>query len=384
MTSYFLFAGEPSGDLHGSRLMQALKATGNSSHFIGIGGPLMRSEGVKGPLKMEDFQVMGFSDVIKAFPKLCKAFYCVRDFILDQKPQIVILIDYPGFNLRLAKSLRKKGYRGKIVQYICPTVWAHGKNRIHTMADTLDLLLTILPFEADYFAHTPLQVAYIGNPLVDNLKNWQCNKNWHSQIGLPSTDHLIALFPGSRQAEIKRHTPLMLHAASHFKHHHPQAHFALSYANEDMLPFMHAEAVKTSLKVGHDLFFVPAKFRYELMHDCILALAKSGTVTLELALLNKPSLVVYELSHLNYLMAKYILKLSLPHYSLANILGKKEIYPEIIGTNLNSSLIGTKLAELHKDRAKQKQMAFECLKIAAQLGDLPTHQMAARCIQELL
>src|SRR5437016_2086989 len=149
MIHYFIFAGESSGDLHGSRLMEALKKSKGCT-FTGVGGPLMRAQYMKSILNMEDFLVIGFTDVIKALPKLYKQFYKVRDAILKQEPDCVILIDYPEFNLRLAKALRKKKYKGKIVQYICPTVWAHGKHRINTMANTLDLLLTIFPFEAAF------------------------------------------------------------------------------------------------------------------------------------------------------------------------------------------------------------------------------------------
>ncbi len=153
---YFIFAGEASGDLHGGPLVKALKQLNPASTITGVAGPAMRAQGVECLIPMEEFQVMGFSDVLAAFPKLWRQFHQVRDTILTTKPEVVILIDYPGFNLRLAKALRKKGFQGKIVQMICPTVWAWGKNRIHTMVNTLDLLLTIYPFEADCFANTSL------------------------------------------------------------------------------------------------------------------------------------------------------------------------------------------------------------------------------------
>lgn len=384
MTRYFLFAGEASGDLHGSQLMQTLKADGSSALFYGIGGPLMRAQGIEGPLKMEEFQVMGFSDVIKALPRLWRTFYQVRDLIVNIQPDIAILIDYPGFNLRLAKSLRKQGYRGKIVQYISPTVWAHGKKRIQTMAETLDLLLTIFPFEEEYFSHTDLKVKYIGNPLVDNFHRWRYDEQWTSSIGLSSNAELIAIFPGSREAEICRHTPLQLQAAIHLKQQLPQIKFGLSYAREELLPLMRSLIEKTSLVIGQDLFFVPSQFRYELMHDCRTALAKSGTVALELALHRKPSLILYSLTQLNYYIAKYILRLNLPHYCIVNILGKGEIYPEFIGRNLCSAAIAKKLYDIHTDEIQRASTRLACSEVIEQLGHQRSHQAAAQAIQELL
>ena len=179
MTRYYLFAGEISGDLHGSRLMQALQSQRDQVSFYGVGGPLMRLEGLDCFIQMEKFQVMGFSDVIKALPHLWKLFYQVRDHILNMQPDCLILIDYPGFNLRLARSLRRKGFKGKLVQFICPSVWAHGKKRIAFLAAYFDLLLSIFPFETAYFAKTSLRVEYIGNPLTETISQ----HNYQSKLG---------------------------------------------------------------------------------------------------------------------------------------------------------------------------------------------------------
>ena len=157
----FIFVGEKSADLHGEKILQALKQLDPALHISGVAGPRMRKVGIECILPMEDFQVMGFIDVFLALPKLVRQFYFVADQILSSNPKAVLFIDYPGFNLRMAKHLRKKGYKGKLCHYICPSVWAWGKKRIPLMAKHLDLLLTILPFEKNYFADTDLQVAYV-------------------------------------------------------------------------------------------------------------------------------------------------------------------------------------------------------------------------------
>lgn len=217
MSNYFLFAGETSGDLHGSHLIQAIQAIDTSSLVSGVGGPRMRQQKFDCFVAMEEFQVMGLSDVLKALPKLWRLFFSVRNQILKTKPDAVILVDYPGFNLRLAKSLRKKGFQGKIIQYICPTVWAHGKNRISLLATYYDLLLTIFPFEKNYFSHTSLKVEYIGNPLVETIRTYPYQDDWQTKIGLPTHHEWIALFPGSRLGEITKHLPQQLLAAEELK-----------------------------------------------------------------------------------------------------------------------------------------------------------------------
>ena len=164
----FIFAGESSGDLLGSRLLSALYKHNPNLNIVGVGGPKMRAAGMECIMQTEAFEVMGFIDVFLALPSLIKKFYKVAKAILCSNPKAVLFIDYPGFNLALASYLRKKGYRNQLIHYVAPSVWAWGKKRIPKMAQTLDLLLTIFPFEATYFAHTPLAVHYVGHPPCRN------------------------------------------------------------------------------------------------------------------------------------------------------------------------------------------------------------------------
>lgn len=384
MSRYFLLAGEPSGDLHGSKLMQAIYAIDKQASFYGIGGPLMRLEGISGKITMENFQVMGFSDVIKALPRLVKLFFATRNLILSEQPDVVIFVDYPGFNLRMAKALRKKGYKGKIVQYICPTVWAHGKNRINGMVDTLDLLLTIFPFERNCFSHTNLRVEYVGNPLTENIKKWKYDPNWKSAAGIASDGDIVALFPGSRIAEIQRHLPLQLQAVNNLIQIFPDMKFAISYSSPEILEKIHVEVNKSKLKIGQNIFFIPPEYRYELMQDCKIALAKSGTVTLELALHQKPSVVIYSLTKLNYFLAKYFLRLNLPYYCIVNILANREIYPELIGVNLCGNRITDALVELTENPHLRNQIMLSCEQIRACLEGKEPHHRAALAVLELI
>lgn len=372
----FLFAGEASGDLHGSHLIKALKQQMPTLKLEGVAGPKMRAEGVDEILSMEEFQVMGITDVLKALPRLYKHFYRLRDHILSSQPEGIVLIDYPGFNLRLAKALRAKKYAGKIVHYVSPTVWACGRHRIEEMAKTLDLLLTIYPFEASYFQDTSLQVAYVGNPLCEYLEQYQYNKQWRESLGIPADQPLIALFPGSRLHEVQRHLPMMLEAASQYKRRFPEAIFAISGEPNAEIAF------PTNLQ--NSVYWVPGKWTYELMRDSDLALAKSGTVTLELALHQRPTVVIYQLTWLNRLYAKYILKLNLPHYCIVNILSQQCTFPELIEKGLSTDNIFHHLASfsLHKEKRESCQTA--CRAVHQSLSGFTSSQSAAETILKVM
>lgn len=377
--TFFIFAGESSGDLHGSRLMKALP----EYSFEGVGGPFMRREGLACIAPMEDFQVMGFTDVLKALPRLWTKFYQIRDHILQKKPACTILIDYPGFNLRLAKALRKKGYQGKIVQYVCPSVWAHGKGRMQTMIDSLDLLLTIYPFEAALFSGTSLKTAYVGNPLIEGIQNSSYHPDWKKELGLPDQPSIVAIFPGSRPGEIIRHTPQQLRAASLLKARHPNLIFALSCAHENLYPILREQTEKSPLKLNQDIFLVPRKYSYELMKACKIALAKSGTVALELALHQKPSVIVYALTALNYLIAKYLLRLDLPYYCIVNILGQKEIFPELIQKDLNETALFQQMDRLMSNPEAYAKIEKDCANLKIQLGNHSASHEASQLIRAL-
>jgi len=375
----FLFAGEPSGDLHGSHLIKALKNLAPDLVYEGVGGQKMRDQGLNCLLKTEDFSVMGFSDVLKAFPKLYQQFYFIRDTILSDPPALIVLIDYPGFNLRLAKSLRKKDYKGKIVQYICPSVWAHGKGRIKTLCTYFDLLLTIYPFEKNYFNNTSLQVEYVGHPLYEIL----ANHSYKDSI-FPVAHHLIALFPGSRYGEIARNFPKLLEATSLIKQAKPDVVFAVSCSSQEIEKQIQNLIQISNIEFKEDIYLVPKEFSYELMKNCSAAIAKSGTVTLELALHKKPAVVVYELSKLNRFIAKHLLRLRLPYYCIVNILKNGQVYPELIEHGFNAQNTAKELLHFLNNDEKREECLKHCQEIQTLLGKTNASQTAARLLVELI
>ena len=325
MCDIFIFAGELSADLHGSKLLSQLYAKNPDLKIAGVLGPEMRKFPAKCVLPMETFAVMGFVDVAKQLPHLIREFRRVRDMILQMNPEVVVTIDYADFSLRLAKSLRKKGYRGKICHYISPSVWAWRKGRVKTMAKNLDLLLTILPFEKKYFSSTSLRVEYVGHPLVSQIKP-----------RTSFTPHLIALFPGSRAHEVKRNLPLQLAAFRLLQKEMQGLTCIISVAHEGLRPLI--DSLAPGIPTTTD--------RHQLMQTAQVAIAKSGTVTLELALYDTPTVVTYAVSRFDAFLVKYILRILLPHYCLVNIIGGKTIFPELFGPALQVPVLASEVKKI--------------------------------------
>ncbi len=362
--SLFVFAGEQSGDLLGGALLQAL---GKQFDVWGVGGSLMREAGLHPLLPMEEFRVMGFIDVFKALPRLYRHFKTVRNAILQENPDGVVLIDYPGFNLRLAKALRKHGYEGKIIHYVAPTVWAHGKKRIQTLAKHTDLLLTLYPFEAELWSGTDLAVVYVGDPLVEKVTDHQ-----HCPL---AKERYLALFPGSRPSEIQLNLPIMLEVTDKLESDLP---LAISLAHESLRPL-----IQRTLK-GRVAELIPANRAYDLMASSHAALATSGTVTRELALHRVPTLVVYKLSLLSLFFARFVLRLKLPFYCMVNIIMQREIFPEFMHYSLDTQAITTKLSQLLPEGKARSKLLADCEEYANQIKGERSSQKAAQAIVETL
>jgi lipid-A-disaccharide synthase len=366
----FVFAGEKSGDLHGEKLLQALYAKNPHLKIVGVGGPKMRSYGFDCILPMEEFQVMGFIDVFLALPKLFRQFYFIASQIQRLKPKAVLTIDYPGFNLRMAKHLRKKGFKGKLIHFICPSVWAWGKKRVPLMTETLDLLLSILPFEKDLFATTALEVAYVGHPLIERLQHYS-----YKPLSLPLDKKIIALFPGSRKKEIERNLPLYLDTCRDLLKKDPELQIALSVSEERYRSLI-LEIIRAKGWKETEIVFVPIDYSYELMKAAFLAIAKSGTVTLELALHRTPTVVTYGVSRLDKIIAYDILRIRLRFYCIVNIIAQKELFAELFGPRLTVASLKEKTEALF-DTSVRAQMQSDCELLIKQLGDKETASTAA-------
>lgn len=338
----FLLAGEPSGDLHGAKLIEALLKKDPSLKIAAVAGPRMREFPIQCIEPMESLQVMGFTDVIASLPRMIKLFIRLRKQILSLNPDIFVGIDYPGFNLRMHASLKKHGYKGRLVHYICPTVWAWGKKRIPKMAQSLDLLLTLFPFEPACFSGTTLRAEYVGHPLTESIRSFNAPE-----------EKILALFPGSRKVEIERNLPVMLRVAERLREKDPTLKLVISNAKNS------------------------TEENYRLMQKAHLAIAKSGTVALELALHKTPTVVIYAIKPLDVFLAQKLFRINLPFYSMPNILLQKLVFPELFGPNLTEDRLFSEAETLWFDSARRSKLIADCDAIWSYLGTQRASETAA-------
>lgn len=361
----FISAGELSGDLHGSKLIEQLLSLHPSLQIGAVAGPRMRALPIREYFPMENLQIMGFLDVLTALPRLIRSYYQIRKIILDLSPKAVVFIDYPGLHLRLEKSLRKKGFQGKIIHMACPTVWAWKKGRIPQMAKTLDLLLTFYPFEKKCFADTSLPVQYIGHPLAESVAAF-------TPKGIFQGKKILALFPGSRQTEVERNLPLQLKVARRLRGLDPTLQIAISAASEGLISPV------------SDAQIVAPENNYELMRSAHVAIATSGTVTLELALHGTPTVVNFAIRPLDCFIAQKIFHINLPFYCIANIVVNREIFPELYGPRFTEEKLFFWAQKLWTDLEARKGCQEGCKGMRNVLGQRKSAQEAAAAILSLV
>lgn len=357
----FIFSGEPSGDLHGEKIFRALKEERPNLTIQGIGGPRMREAGLDCFLPMEEFQVMGFVDVLSSLPRLYRLFQKIRSKILEIGPKGVLFIDYPGFNLRMARSLKRSKSPSKLIHFVCPTVWAWGKRRIPLMEKNLDKLLTILPFEPSLFSKQRLDVEYVGHPLISRMHSHEYDSNWRRHYQISESEILLTIFPGSRQKELERNFHLQLKAAQTLLKERKDMTLAVSSSSDAFLPFLK--------KMTHDqIKIIPPKHLYELMRSTHLAIATSGTVTLELALHRVPTIVTYAITSLDTFLATKAFRIKLPYYALPNIIANKEVFPELFGPQLTEHSLTQRLREQAISQFKRSACIQGCDELQDKLG----------------
>lgn len=365
----FLLAGESSGDLIGSKLALELCEAGYSDPLWGVAGPLMKAAGVRPVMDMEAFQIMGFVGVVRALPTIKRQLHTLQELILKRRPEAVILIDYPGLNLRLAGQLREAGYEGKIIQYVCPSVWAWGAKRIPKMVERLDLLLTLFPFEPQYFEKTGLETHFVGHPAMEELPTDEIE-----------AEYLVGIFPGSRAAEIRHNLEIQLEVAHKMHLLHPDLRLAISVAKPELEPAIRRAVEKSHLPVE---FHVGSSL-YPLMRRCRMAIATCGTVTLELALYKIPTVVVYRPSLLNALLARFIFHINLPHYSIANILCNKTIFPEHVHWVISTRQVTQDAERLFAEGKVRADSLRGCEEVRRRLKYTDGARRAAEAILKIL
>src|ERR1700719_771723 len=307
----YLIAGESSGDDHGAVLMREIARLIPGAQFFGAGGPQMQK--VAGGQFMDWTQeaVVGLWDVIVKYPYFREKFYQMYREIRRLDPDAVIFVDYPGFNLRLAQYLRRKQFRGKLIYYISPQVWAWNRGRIPRMAAFLDLMICIFPFEKSLYEASGLRTEFVGHPMIEELDNQRTNE--------PRVPNLVALLPGSRSREIKRIFPVMLEAAKLLRRKDGAIHFEASAASDPARHCMQnlaADAGLADIPIG-------LKNSWELMQRACVGMVASGTATLESSFYLLPFVLVYKVSWLTYLPARLLVRVD--HLGMPNILAGREV-----------------------------------------------------------
>ena len=364
-------AGDPSGDALAAGLTRALAAARPASRFIGAGGPDMAGAGVANSFDLTADAVIGLSDVLPKLLRFIRHKRQLTRLALEQKPELIIHVDFEFFNRWLARAIRRQappGWRPKIVKYVSPQVWASRPGRASKMAGDFDLLLCLFPFEKDWYArHVPgLHVEFVGHPMFDRFA---------APARKPSREPVVLLLPGSRRAELKRHLPVILGAATLIAAKHA-ARFKLVAPSEEM-----AALARASLGGAGPEIAIQAGHVEEALSEATVAIASTGTVTLECAYFAVPTVALYKTSLPTYLLARRMVTVN--YLAMPNLLANEPLYPEFIQHEATAANIAGAALELLANPARRQEIQAKLARIISTLGGPGAAQRAAAAILKL-
>lgn len=364
---YYIIAGEASGDLHGANLIASLKKKDTRAKIRAWGGNLMKKQGATLVKHYRDLAFMGFVEVLLHLRTILKNLsFCKKD-ILKYKPDAIILIDYPGFNLKIAKFAHKHNI--KVYYYISPQVWAWKKRRVYTIKEVVDKMLVILPFEKEFYDEYRVDAHFVGHPLLDELSKvrYVNRSNFARQNKLDPKKEIIALLPGSRKQEVTRMLGIMMKVMDKF----PEYQFVIGCAPS--LP----ESFYREL-VGNENVHLVFNKTYHLLQVASAALVTSGTATLETALFYVPEVVCYKGNKISYLIAKNLVKVK--YISLVNLIMDKPVLKELIQNDLTPKNIEEELGSLLTNHKRQRQLLEDYEDLRCKLGNAGASNNAAAII----
>ncbi|MGB5529137.1 MAG: lipid-A-disaccharide synthase [Ignavibacteriaceae bacterium] len=369
-----IITGEVSGDLIGSALIKELKSLKPHLNIVGIGGDNMRKEGMEIIYHSDQMAFLGFVEVLKHLPFIRKVQRKLIDIIEDEKIRCIVLIDYPGFNLSIAKKLKPLGV--KIVYYVSPQIWAWAKGRIKKVKKFVDKMLVVFPFEVEFYGKDNIDVQYVGHPLVERVIRYKflSKDDFYSKFKLEKDKELLLVMPGSRKQEVKEIFPEAIKAAVKLgKEFNLQVVVARS-KNID-------EEYLLQLS-GGDKFLSIADYNYELMKYSKIGIIKSGTSTLEAGYFSLPMVIVYKTSTLTYLIGKQLIKLD--RIGMVNILLSEMAVPELIQNNASAENIFKAASNILSDNQVYENLKLNLGKVKEKLGRDGASEKAARSILEIL
>ena len=374
--SVMIIAGEVSGDMHAAGLVNAIKKHAPDITFFGIGGDEMRSAGVEVLYHVSDMAVMGFSEVLHRLPFFRRVFHAMVRLVKERRPDAVILVDYPGFNLRFASRIRSLGV--KTIYYICPQVWAWNRSRIPGMAEVVNLLITIFPFEKKHFEGTGLRVEFAGHPLVESAqRTWEEPQTELPLKGAP----LIALLPGSRIHVIERMLPVMWRAASLIEKGHPDASFIIASPSQAIGNAVRGK-LETMGKNGPARCSIVEGETRQVLRQSKAAMVASGTATVEASLMLCPMVVVYKMSPLSYMLGRMLVRLD--HIGMVNLLAGRRLCPELIQDRATPEAIAGALSPLLDDTPARLQMIQGLKEANSSLGPTGSSDRASQVVLQFL
>lgn len=370
-----IVAGEASGDMHAAELVREIKGLNPNISFSGVGGQQMKDSGVEIYADLTKLAVVGFVEVLKHYTEIKRIFDLILVKAVATKADAVILVDYPGFNLRLAREFKKLNM--KVIYYISPQVWAWKASRIKLIKEVVDKMLVLFPFEKEFYAKYGMETFCVGHPLLDIIKVTSPAEIFLKMIGLPLDKLTIALLPGSRQKEVEVHLPIMIKTAK------------ILVKEFDKLQFIVIKAPTTDIRILEKYLAgvnLPIKIVYEQTYNGInaanICLVASGTATLEVAILEKPMVVIYKISLITWLMALILVKIS--YIGLVNVVAGKKIVPECIQFDANPERIAEELKSIFRNEVRIAEIKLELKKVRESLGEMGASRRAAQEVMKEL
>jgi len=364
---FFILAGEPSGDIHGARLMEELRKQDDDVEFIGIGGDNMQKQGLDSLISLEQMSVVGISEVAKKILFFREVMYLCRNTLKSGNFDALIPIDYPGFNLKL--SAYAKDMNIPVLYYIAPQLWAWGKNRTKKMKENVDLLMAVFPFELDFFGNLGINTVFVGHPLLD-IPDYN-----NSFLPREERDLAIAIFPGSRKQEIQKHLGLVKQIVKRFNTRLPEYEIRIALSKADDRKYYR--------KIARDFpKLVLSDKPKELMRTSMAGIVKTGTSNLEAALSGLPINMFYKTTFLSYWFGK--LTVNIEHLSLINILSDKKIINEYIQYNAKAEPIVNDILDIIQDEKRYARIQDTYRDIRKMLGENGASENAAKQILNFL
>ncbi len=362
----YIVAGEVSGDLHASNLMKALHQKAADIQFRGIGGDKMKAQGLDAFTHISKLNFMGLAEVLKNIFSIRKILSDVNEDILLHKPDALVLVDYPGFNLQLARFAKQHGIR--CIYYISPKIWAWRSSRAKIIRDHVDLMLCILPFEKEFYQKYDYEVQYVGNPVPDAIRDYTFDENIREALK-KDTRPLIAMLPGSRKQEISQCLPVMLQVSKHF----PQYRFVIAALDNTVAQIKELNSAQIE---------VVCNKTYELLSLSRAAMVTSGTATLETALFRVPQVCCYKTSALTYFVAKQVIRV--PYISLVNLIANKHVIKEMIQDAFHVTALCEELKLLTEEGTYRSNMLAEYDQMTRVLGGAGASERAATALLEFV